>query len=93
MTPLVALKVRNLMMAERYGDLLRENPAAGTAPWRELMLIGGVTWQHTRRIISTMKKEARCALDEAKEGAKLAKAQRRNAQGIVALWRGYPDSD
>lgn len=84
LTPLVALKVRNLMLAERYGELIRESPAVGTAPWRELVLLGGVMWQHTRRIMATMRKEARCGLVEAKEGRKLTKAQLSSARTKVA---------
>ena len=80
LTPLAAMRVRNLMMAPRCGELMRENPTVGTAAWREYMLIGGVMWQHTRKAMIMMKKEARGALDEAREGHKLAKVACRNAQ-------------
>ena len=65
-----------------------DDPAVGTASWREFMLIGGLMWQHTSRMMATMHKEHRCALEEAKERLKLAKVECRNAQGMVALWRG-----
>lgn len=50
--PLVSLRASNLMIAERVGELLRIEPHPHTEAWRELMLLDGIMWQHTRRMFS-----------------------------------------
>jgi hypothetical protein len=48
--PLVSLRASNLALAERAGELLLIEPHPYTEAWRELMLLDGIMWQHTRRM-------------------------------------------
>ena len=50
LSPLVRNRARNLMLAERYGLLLANNPTPGTEEWREMTLINGLMGLHADRI-------------------------------------------
>ena len=50
LSPLVRNRARNLMLAERYGLLLANNPTPGTEEWREMTLINGFMGLHADRI-------------------------------------------
>ncbi|WP_419235840.1 hypothetical protein [Serratia fonticola] len=69
--PLVSLRVSNLAIAERAGELLRIEPHPHTEAWRELMLLDGIMWQHTRRMF-------RIELNTVRSKLRLAKATRRS---------------
>lgn len=49
-SPLVRNRARNLILAERLGELLALSPLPGSHGWRELMLICGVMGRHADRI-------------------------------------------
>lgn len=69
--PLVSLRASNLAIAERAGELLRIEPHPYTEAWRELMLLDGIMWQHTRRMF-------RIELETVRSKLRLAKATRRS---------------
>ena len=69
--PLVSLRASNLMIAERVGELSRIEPHPHTEAWRELMLLDGIMWQHTRRMFSI-------ELNTVRSKLRLAKATRRS---------------
>ncbi|WP_240630100.1 hypothetical protein [Brenneria alni] len=41
-TPLELLRVRNLLLAKRVGELMHSSLSFGTAEWREFMLLDGI---------------------------------------------------
>lgn len=51
LSPLAINRARNLMLAERLGQLLQNPPASGTLESREMTLIYGLMGQHTDRIM------------------------------------------
>lgn len=51
LSPLVKNRVRNLLLAERFGQLLKANPEPGTEQWREMTLIHGLMGLHTDEIM------------------------------------------
>ncbi|AFR03027.1 hypothetical protein [Pectobacterium carotovorum] len=50
-TPLQLLRARNLLLAERVGELMHRSLSLGTAEWHEFMLLDGILWQHTKKMI------------------------------------------
>lgn len=68
--PLVNLRIRNLMLAECLGKISREGlwHNGNLRDWRESMLIEGMMWQHTRKMIRLEMTTARSALAGAKSG-------------------------
>ncbi|WP_256860883.1 hypothetical protein [Salmonella enterica] len=75
LTPLVGLRARNLILAERIGEMRRAGRlfSGKSADWREGMLIEGLMWQHTRKIMRLELAASRAAAAEAKTA--LAKAR------------------
>lgn len=70
--PLVtSLRASNLVIAERAGELSRIEPHPYTEAWRELMLLDGIMWQHTRRMF-------RIELEALRSKLRLAKATKRS---------------
>lgn len=69
--PLVSMRASNLIIAGRVGELQISNPEPGSAAWRELMLLDGVMWQHTKRI-------ARISLRMINQEVKQTKERHRN---------------
>ncbi|MCL2898622.1 hypothetical protein [Brenneria tiliae] len=61
-TPLELLRVRNLLLAERVGELMRSALSFGTAEWREFMLLDGILWQHTRKMMVLARRQAKLNL-------------------------------
>lgn len=76
--PLVSLRANNLAIAERIGELLRIEPHPHTEAWRELMLLDGIMWQHTRRMFSLALNTSRQELAQAKLQLAQTKAARRS---------------
>lgn len=62
--PIASLRARNLLLAECVGDMKREGRYYSGRPedWREQMLIDGIMWQHTRRMMRVEVSEARQAV-------------------------------
>lgn len=80
-SPLVNLRMRNLMLAEYLGKMNREGRwhSGSQQDWRESMLIEGVMWQHIRKMMRLELMAAREEIAKAKsslavECAALAKA-------------------
>lgn len=69
--PLVSMRASNLILAGRVGELQISNPEPGSTAWRELMLLDGIMWQHTRRI-------ARISLRRINQEVKQAKGRYRH---------------
>lgn len=65
--PLVSMRASNLIIAERVGELKISNLEPGSAAWRELMLLDGIMWQHTRRIARISLRRINQELKHAKE--------------------------
>ncbi|WP_431889459.1 hypothetical protein PJ912_27795 [Pectobacterium colocasium] len=61
-TPLQLLRVRNLLLAERIGELMHRSLSLGTAEWREFMLLDGILWQHTRKMMVLEHRKAKLNL-------------------------------
>ncbi|MFJ5363596.1 hypothetical protein ACIPR9_00615 [Pectobacterium punjabense] len=61
-TPLQLLRVRNLLLAERVGELMHRSLSLGTAEWREFMLLDGILWQHTRKMMVLERRKAKLNL-------------------------------
>lgn len=59
LTPLALLRVRNLLLAERMGELMQNTQAFGSTEWREFMLLNGIMWQHTRRMMVLERRQAK----------------------------------
>lgn len=83
LTPLVALRVRNLMMAGRFIELSRANCKVGTAAWRELMLLDGIMWQHTKRMMILERRQSKRSIDEAMINLRSARKDRREAEALL----------
>lgn len=64
--PLISLRANNLVIAERIGELRRTSQDADPAIWRELMLLDGIMWQHTRRMIRMEMVRSKLRLAQAK---------------------------
>lgn len=62
---LVALRAGSLVLAERYGELTRSD-FSDPAAWRAIMLIDGIMWQRTRKMMSIELKQARAAIKRAR---------------------------
>lgn len=75
LTPLIGLRVRNLILAERVGKMRRDGRlfSGNAADWREMMLIEGLMWQHTRKMMRLELAASRAAAAEVKTA--LAKAR------------------
>ncbi|MCL6324988.1 hypothetical protein [Pectobacterium polaris] len=50
-TPWLLLRVRNLLLSERVGELMHRSLSLGTAEWREFMLLDGILWKHPRKMM------------------------------------------
>ncbi|MEH5014635.1 hypothetical protein [Phytobacter diazotrophicus] len=72
-SPLVRNRIRNLILAERHGQLLLTHPEPDAEVWREMMLIDGLMWRHAHRI-------ARLELNNARAALMRAKRERRNVR-------------
>ncbi len=68
LSPLETNRVRNLLLAERFGQLSKANPEPGTEQWREMTLIHGLMGLHTDEIM-------RLELVKAKAGRAYAKRE------------------
>ncbi|WP_232785368.1 MULTISPECIES: hypothetical protein [unclassified Serratia (in: enterobacteria)] len=77
-SPVTSLRTSNLIIAERAGELLRIEPHPYTEAWRELVLLDGIMWQHTRRISCLELRKTKSALNLAR--LELARAKSRLAQ-------------
>lgn len=75
LTPLVWLRARNLILAERIGEMRRAGRlfSDNATDWREGMLIEGLMWQHTRKMMRLELAASRAAAAEVKTA--LAKAR------------------
>ena len=62
-TPLTAMRIRNLLLAEHLGYMILEGRSFSGKPddWREMMLIEGMMGQHTDRIIRLERRKSRAA--------------------------------
>ncbi|WP_263065379.1 hypothetical protein [Dickeya dadantii] len=58
-TQLQLLRARNLRLAERVGELMHRPLSLGTAEWREFMLLDGILWQHTRKMMVLERRKAK----------------------------------
>ncbi|EDT6433213.1 hypothetical protein WP66_003475 [Salmonella enterica subsp. enterica] len=67
--------MRNLILAERVGKMRRDGRlfSGNAADWREMMLIEGLMWQHTRKMMRLELAASRAAAAEVKTA--LAKAR------------------
>ena len=65
--PLVRNRVRNLLLAERFGQLLKANPEPGTEQWREMALIHGLMGRHTDEIMRLELMRARVSLKQVRQ--------------------------
>ncbi|WP_072010882.1 MULTISPECIES: hypothetical protein [unclassified Serratia (in: enterobacteria)] len=81
--PLVSLRANNLAIAERIGELWRTSPNADPATQRELMLLDGIMWQHTRRMAKLELGKSRLALKLAR--LELAQVKSQLAQAKAAM--------
>ncbi|QHQ16925.1 hypothetical protein GMW39_14400 [Pectobacterium parmentieri] len=61
-TPLQLLRVRNLLLAERVGELMHSSLSLGTAAWRGFMRLDGILWQHTRKMMVLERRKAKLNL-------------------------------
>ena len=59
LTPLALLRVRNLLLAERMGELMQDIPSFSSSEWREFMLLDGMMWQHTHRMMVLERRQAK----------------------------------
>jgi hypothetical protein len=84
LTPLSGLRARNLLLAEALGMMRMEGRYFSGKPedWREQMLLDGMMWQHTRRIMRLERLAARqglalalSALSKAKRALRKARAE------------------
>ncbi|MEI7253527.1 hypothetical protein [Dickeya dadantii] len=75
LSPLLRNRVRNLLLAERFGQLLKANPEPGTEQWREMTLIHGLMGLHTDEIM-------RLELMQAKTGLKQVRHVKRDLRRI-----------
>ncbi|WP_232216576.1 MULTISPECIES: hypothetical protein [Brenneria] len=57
--PLQLLRVRNLLLAECVGELMHKSLSLGTAEWREFILLDGILWQHTRKMMALERRQAK----------------------------------
>lgn len=75
--PPESLRIRNLMIAERVGELwrMKQSSVSDPAAWRELMLLDGIMWQHTHRMARLKKFEARLVLNMSRLELAQTKAQ------------------
>ena len=64
---LVSMRASNLIITGRVGELQISDPEPGSAVWRELMLLDGIMWQHTRRIARISLRRINQELKQAKE--------------------------
>lgn len=64
--PLARNRARNLILAERLGQLWQNPPKPGTEEWREMTLIYGLMGQHTDRIMRLEIMNARAELAQVK---------------------------
>lgn len=65
---LVNLRVRNLILAEQLGKMNQSGRWYNGNPqdWRESLLIEGIMWQHTKKMMRLERLVAQTALQEAK---------------------------
>lgn len=86
-SPLVNLRVRNLILAEQLGKMNQSGRWYNGNPqdWRESLLIEGIMWQHTKKMMRLERLAAQTALQEAK--ANWAKLRNRHnmLSGCVVL--------
>ncbi|HGA9038495.1 TPA: hypothetical protein ACIT51_005418 [Salmonella enterica subsp. enterica serovar Java] len=87
LTPLQALRARNLMLCTWIGDIYREHGCmcggyidADKRTRRELTLYNGVIGQHIDAIIRLERREAMAEIEEAKRGLKIASQGLREAK-------------
>lgn len=73
LSPLVRNRARNLMIAERLGQLLQNHPSPGTEEYREMRLFEGMMGQHTDRIMRLGLMNARAGLVRIKAECACAK--------------------
>lgn len=75
LTQLVGLRARNLILVERIGEMRRAGRlfSDNATDWREGMLIEGLMWQHTRKMMRLELAASRAAAAEVKTA--LAKAR------------------
>lgn len=83
LSPLVRNRARNLMLAERYGLLLANNPTPGTEEWREMTLINGLMGLHADRIARLELRLARAVSMQARRDLRRVKKRRMLAIRIV----------
>ncbi|EBD0959076.1 hypothetical protein ILU99_002968 [Salmonella enterica] len=69
--PRVNLRIRNLMLAECPGKMSREVRwyNGNQQDWREVMLIEGMMWQHTRKMMRHELAAVRAAMLQARTDA------------------------
>lgn len=65
--PLVSMRASNLIIAGRVGELQIRDPEPSSTAWRELMLLDGIMWQHTRRIARISLRRINQEVQQAKE--------------------------
>jgi hypothetical protein len=81
--PLISLRGNNLAIAERIGELCRIFPDADPATQRELILLDGIMWQHTRRMVNLERGKVRLSLKLAR--LELVRAKLHLAQTKAAI--------
>ncbi|EPH6115638.1 MULTISPECIES: hypothetical protein [Enterobacteriaceae] len=76
LSPLVRNRTRNLILAERYGQLLLTHPEPESEAWREMTLIHGLMGLHADRIARLELSNALTALMRAKRELRRVKTRR-----------------
>ncbi|WP_221866574.1 hypothetical protein [Yersinia enterocolitica] len=86
-SPLVNLRVRNLILAEQLGKMNQSGRWYNSNPqdWRESLLIEGIMWQHTKKMMRLERLAAQTALQEAKANWAKLRNRHNTQSGCVVL--------
>ncbi|MBW5823247.1 hypothetical protein [Yersinia enterocolitica] len=86
-SPLVNLRVRNLILAEQLGKMNQSGRWYNSNPqdWRESLLIEGIMWQHTKKMMRLERLAAQTALQEAKANWAKLRNRHNTPSGCVVL--------
>ncbi|EPA9245102.1 hypothetical protein ACQ8FT_003916 [Yersinia enterocolitica] len=84
---LVNLRVRNLILAEQLGKMNQSGRWYNGNPqdWRESLLIEGIMWQHTKKMMRLERLAAQTALQEAKANWAKLRNRHNTQSGCVVL--------
>ena len=83
--PILALRIRNLLLAEHMGRMQEEGRffAGSPSDWREQMLLDGMFWQHTKKLMRFERQAAN--LEIAIAYAALSEAKMEQARALTEL--------